>query len=128
MKQLNNLIKRTFYPFMSEPCYRASYIAGLKGDAEWHPDVVETFRAWNQRLPGIKLEKFHSDSQFHRLVLHEFQCIELTMTRQIAAGEFPTWVSFATAFLKECTERPGPFDTESDVKPENYDYTQDFDA
>ena len=124
MEELNALIKKTFNPYLSEPCYNAD----LHKDKKWHTYVINAFLMWNQVHPrfNVCLDKFHDHSGLHLLTLEDFKKVEQKMNNMIKVKPFETWIAFATALLTECTYHRGPFDHDDHMRCDDYDFTCDF--
>lgn len=121
MQELNDLIKKTFYPYLSEPCYWPE-------DKKWIKYVRDVFTQWNGQHPrfNVRLDKIYDHSGLHLLTLKDFKKVQQKMNEKIEVKPFETWIAFATALLTECTEHRGPFDTTDHMKPDDYDFTFDF--
>jgi hypothetical protein len=111
MEELNDLIKETFYEYLSEPC-------GMH-DGSWHPDVIKAFTEWG-RLHQLDL--FQKDSGLHLLLVDNFPSVKRNMDEKIKSDSVNTWDSFAMTILQECKEHPGALQSEW----EGYDYEIDF--
>jgi hypothetical protein len=124
MQELNALIKKTFYPYLSEPCYNEDLPEGKN----WHTYVVDAFHKWNQQHPRfiVSLDKFYDHSGLHLLTLKDFKKVEQKMNEKMTVKPFETWIAFATALLTECTEHRGPFDHDDHLRIDDYDFTCDF--
>jgi hypothetical protein len=115
MEELNDLIKKTFYEYLSEPC-------GMH-DGSWHPDVIKAFTGWG-RLHQLDL--FQKNSGLHWLLVDDFPSVKRNMDEKIKSGSVNTWDSFATTILQECKEHPGALQSDWDEYAEEIDFRRYF--
>ena len=115
MEELNDLIKETFYEYLSEPC-------GMH-DGSWHPVVIKAFTEWG-RLPQLDL--FQKNSGLHSLLVDDFPSVKRNMDEKIKSGSVNTWDSFAVTILQQCKEHPGALQSDWDDYDEEIDFRQYF--